>query len=169
MRWVPTGKGSHPLVRPVDLHPLQAPLIEAAQRLREDGVRGNRTCPHRASPQPKVAYSPHRARASVLFPQGSVHPRNARASSNARPRRPPRRPRSTPCRTAGVGETGADARDIPTDVPTPPPPRVVHSRWSNTRGRGLGETATPASGPRPVRVRFFKSYRAPRVRSASSP
>eukprot|EP00661_Eupelagonemidae_sp_cell13_P011361 gene11361-biopygen18388 len=32
---------------------------------------------------------------------------------------------------------------------------------------GLGETATPASGPRPVRVRFFKFYRAPRVRSAS--
>eukprot|EP00661_Eupelagonemidae_sp_cell13_P018836 gene18836-biopygen23448 len=33
----------------------------------------------------------------------------------------------------------------------------------------LGETATPASGPRPVRVRFFKLYRAPRVRSASGP
>eukprot|EP00661_Eupelagonemidae_sp_cell13_P024551 gene24551-biopygen4422 len=33
---------------------------------------------------------------------------------------------------------------------------------------GLGETATPASGPRPVRVRFFEFYRAPRVRSASS-
>eukprot|EP00661_Eupelagonemidae_sp_cell13_P012482 gene12482-biopygen19956 len=32
-----------------------------------------------------------------------------------------------------------------------------------------GETATPASGPRPVRVRFFKFYRAPRVRSASGP
>eukprot|EP00661_Eupelagonemidae_sp_cell13_P008886 gene8886-biopygen21183 len=33
----------------------------------------------------------------------------------------------------------------------------------------LGETATPASGPRPVRVRFFKFYRASRVRSASGP
>eukprot|EP00661_Eupelagonemidae_sp_cell13_P019276 gene19276-biopygen8452 len=33
----------------------------------------------------------------------------------------------------------------------------------------LGETATPASGPRPVRVRFFKFYRVPRVRSASGP
>eukprot|EP00661_Eupelagonemidae_sp_cell13_P010147 gene10147-biopygen21293 len=32
-----------------------------------------------------------------------------------------------------------------------------------------GETATPASGPRPVRVRFFKFYRAPRVWSASGP
>eukprot|EP00661_Eupelagonemidae_sp_cell13_P013558 gene13558-biopygen12560 len=32
-----------------------------------------------------------------------------------------------------------------------------------------GETATPASGPRPVRVRFLKLYRAPRVRSASGP
>eukprot|EP00661_Eupelagonemidae_sp_cell13_P017109 gene17109-biopygen9836 len=31
----------------------------------------------------------------------------------------------------------------------------------------LGETANPASGPRPVRVRFFDFYRAPRVRSAS--
>eukprot|EP00661_Eupelagonemidae_sp_cell13_P008212 gene8212-biopygen1571 len=31
-----------------------------------------------------------------------------------------------------------------------------------------GETATPASGPRPVRVRFFEWHRAPRVRSASA-
>eukprot|EP00661_Eupelagonemidae_sp_cell13_P023220 gene23220-biopygen4295 len=40
------------------------------------------------------------------------------------------------------------------------------------RRRGVpaaqGETATPASGPRPARVRFFKIYRAPRVRSASA-
>eukprot|EP00661_Eupelagonemidae_sp_cell13_P024691 gene24691-biopygen19443 len=33
----------------------------------------------------------------------------------------------------------------------------------------LGETTTPVSGPRPVRVRFFKFYRAPCVRSASGP
>eukprot|EP00661_Eupelagonemidae_sp_cell13_P024430 gene24430-biopygen13445 len=33
----------------------------------------------------------------------------------------------------------------------------------------LGETAMPASGPCPVRVRSFKCYRAPRVRSASGP
>eukprot|EP00661_Eupelagonemidae_sp_cell13_P022565 gene22565-biopygen2747 len=41
---------------------------------------------------------------------------------------------------------------------------------SAPRGWGWqGETATPAYGPRPVRVRFFKVYRAPRVRSASGP
>eukprot|EP00661_Eupelagonemidae_sp_cell13_P022467 gene22467-biopygen1175 len=33
----------------------------------------------------------------------------------------------------------------------------------------VGETALPASGPRPVRVHFFGLYRAARVRSASSP
>eukprot|EP00661_Eupelagonemidae_sp_cell13_P012686 gene12686-biopygen4958 len=30
----------------------------------------------------------------------------------------------------------------------------------------MGETALPASGPRPARVRFFEFYRAARVRSA---
>eukprot|EP00661_Eupelagonemidae_sp_cell13_P007241 gene7241-biopygen10556 len=32
----------------------------------------------------------------------------------------------------------------------------------------LGETSVPASGPLPVRVRFFDFYRAARVRSASA-
>eukprot|EP00661_Eupelagonemidae_sp_cell13_P020674 gene20674-biopygen8587 len=34
--------------------------------------------------------------------------------------------------------------------------------------RYLGETALPASGPRPVRVRCFEFYRAARVRCARS-
>eukprot|EP00661_Eupelagonemidae_sp_cell13_P011007 gene11007-biopygen18356 len=34
--------------------------------------------------------------------------------------------------------------------------------------RVQGDTALPASGPRPVRARFFEFYRAPRIRSASA-
>eukprot|EP00661_Eupelagonemidae_sp_cell13_P003079 gene3080-biopygen14229 len=45
----------------------------------------------------------------------------------------------------------------------------MRARACARRSEVLGETATPASGPRPVRVRFFKFYRAPRVRSASGP
>eukprot|EP00661_Eupelagonemidae_sp_cell13_P024343 gene24343-biopygen14943 len=45
-----------------------------------------------------------------------------------------------------------------------PSPRPPH----RSLARGQEETATPASGPRPVRVRFFKFYRASRVRSASA-
>eukprot|EP00661_Eupelagonemidae_sp_cell13_P021639 gene21639-biopygen8672 len=35
-------------------------------------------------------------------------------------------------------------------------------------GAGYREMATPTSGPRPVRARFFKIYRAVRIRSASA-
>eukprot|EP00661_Eupelagonemidae_sp_cell13_P011912 gene11912-biopygen4891 len=36
------------------------------------------------------------------------------------------------------------------------------------RRRGTSQTATPASGPRPVCIRFFEFYRAPLVQSASA-
>eukprot|EP00661_Eupelagonemidae_sp_cell13_P010673 gene10673-biopygen6299 len=72
-------------------------------------------------------------------------------------------------------------RSDPPPPPPPPPGRGVAVRAADRSisfetGTGprrefctLEETATPASGPRPVRVRFFEFDRAARVRSASGP
>eukprot|EP00661_Eupelagonemidae_sp_cell13_P008481 gene8481-biopygen12140 len=48
-------------------------------------------------------------------------------------------------------------------------PKGVHQSRHSIGSKTTGTTAVPASGPRPVRVRFFKYYRAVRVLSASGP
>eukprot|EP00661_Eupelagonemidae_sp_cell13_P013424 gene13424-biopygen490 len=53
----------------------------------------------------------------------------------------------------------------PVSAPTAP-----HTPHRNRPGiPSEGEMAMPASGPRPVRIRFFTCYSAPRVRSAHGP
>eukprot|EP00661_Eupelagonemidae_sp_cell13_P016085 gene16085-biopygen2220 len=51
--------------------------------------------------------------------------------------------------------------------PLQPNPTAVHCNTVGAAVRSTSQGETPASSPRPGRVRFFKCYRAPRVRSAS--